>query len=208
MILNSHVIATCALALSLGSAALAQTSEIDSTQTKAAVLTGVVQTVSDHTLTIKDQSGLHSYSVPDGFRFRMGKEEIGIDQLKPGMPITADITDELTMRDVTVTRRMDGTVMQVTPGGLVLLDPRDGYVSYDFQDARGNELHYLTLDGREASLREVKIGDHLKGQLVTRFPPEIIDERIVQLDVASAPGLASAAGAPATSSQASSTSSP
>jgi hypothetical protein len=31
----------------------------------------------------------------------------------------------------------------------------------------------------------VKVGDHLKGELVTRFPPEIIDERIVQLDVAS-----------------------
>jgi hypothetical protein len=58
------------------------------------------------------------------------------------------------------------------------------------------------VDGQEASLREVKVGDHLRGELVTRFPPEVIDERIVQLDVASAPGLASAAGAPATSSQA------
>lgn len=208
MIRHSTVIAACALALSLGSAALAQTSEIDSTQTKAAVLTGVVQTVSGDTLTVKDPSGLHSYTVPDGFRFRMGGQEIGIDQLKPGMPITVEITDEVTTRDVTVTRRMDGTVMQVTPGGFVLRDPNNEYVSYDFQDARGNDLHYLTPEGREASLRDVKVGDHLKGELMTRFPPEIIDERIVQLDVASAPGIASAAGAPATSSQASATSSP
>jgi hypothetical protein len=51
----------------------------------------------------------------------------------------------------------------------------------------------------------VKVGDHLRGELVTRFPSEIIDERIVQLDVASAPGLASAGAA--TSSQVTGTSS-
>jgi hypothetical protein len=60
------------------------------------------------------------------------------------MPIAAEITDEVTTRDVTVTRRMDGTVMQVSPGGFVLRDPNKEYVSYDFQDARGNDLHYLT----------------------------------------------------------------
>ena len=44
------------------------------------------------------------------------------------------------------------------------------------------------------------MGDHLKGELITRFPPEVIDERIVQLDVASAPGLAAVVGTPAPSS--------
>ena len=200
MFRHSTVVVACALSMSVGSAALAQTSETDSTQTRAAVLTGTVQTVSGNTLTVQDPSGLHSYTVPDGFRFRMGGQEIGIDQLKPGTPITADITDEVTTRDVTITRRMDGTVMQVTPGGLVLLDPRNEYVSYDFQDPRGNDLHFLAPDGREASLREVKVGDHLKGELITRFPPEVIEERIVQLDVASAPGLAAVVGTPARSS--------
>jgi hypothetical protein len=190
MIRSSIVISACVLSLSFDSAARAQTSEVDSTQTRSSVINGVVQTVTDHTLTVRDPSGIHSYTVRDGFKFRNGEQELGIDELKPGMPITADITDEVTTRDVTITQRVDGTVMQVTPGGFVLLDPRKQYVSYDFQDAQRKDYHYVTIGGQELSLRDVKVGDHLQGQMVTRFPPEVIDERIVQLDVTT-PGLAS-----------------
>jgi len=190
MIRSSIVVSACVLSLGFGSAARAQTSEVDSTQTRSSLINGVVQTVTDHTLTVRDPSGVHSYTVPDGFKFRNGEQELGIDELKPGMPITADITDEVTTRDVTITQRVDGTVMQVTPGGFVLLDPQKQYVSYDFQDAQRKDYHYVTVSGQEASLRDVKVGDHLQGQMVTRFPPEIIDERIVQLDVTT-PGLAS-----------------
>jgi hypothetical protein len=180
------------LSLGFGSAALARSSVVMTTETKSAVLTGTVQTVSGNTLTIRDPSGVHAYTVPDGFKFRVGGKEVGIDGLEPGTPITAGITDEVDTRDVTDIQKVEGRVMQVTPGGFVLLDPQNKYVSYDFQDARGNDYHYLAPEGQEASLRDVKVGERLSGELVTRFPPQVIDERIVQLGVALTPGLASA----------------
>ena len=119
-----------------------------------------------------------------------------MDKLEPGTPITADITDEVDTRDVTDIQDVEGRVMQVTSGGFVLLDPQNKYVSYDFQDAHGNDYHYLAPEGQEASLRDVKLGEHLSGEIVTHFPPQVIDERIVQLDVPLTPGLASAPTTP------------
>jgi hypothetical protein len=193
---HSYVVAACMLSLGLGSAALAEPSIVMTTETKSAVLTGTVQTVSGNTLTVRDPSGVHAYTVPDGFKFRIGGQEVGIDRLEPGTSITADITDEVDTRDVTDIRKVDGRVMQVTSGGFVLLDPQNEYVSYDFQDARGNDYHYLAPEGHEASLRDVKLGEHLSGEIVTHFPPQVIDERIVRLDVALTPGLASAPRTP------------
>ncbi len=194
---HPYVVAACVLSLGLGSAALAQSSVATTTETKSAVLSGTVWTVSGNTLTVGDPSGVHAFTVSDGFRFRMGGQEVGVDKLQPGTPITAEITDEVTTRDVIDIRKVEGRVMQVTAGGFVLLDPQNKYVSYDFEDAHGNDYHYLAPDGQEASLRNVKPGEHLSGEIVTHFPPQVIDERIVQLDVAPTPGLASTPGTPA-----------
>lgn len=191
---NSYVVAACVLTMGLSSVALAESSAVTTTERKSAVLTGTVQTVSANTLSVREPDGVQTYVVPNGFKLRLGEREIGVDQLEAGTPITADITNEITTRDVTDTRQVEGKVVQVTPGGFVLLDPQNRYVSYDFQDERGNDYQYQAPDGQEASLREVKLGEHLSGEMVTHFPPQVIDERIVQLDVAVTPGLASAPG--------------
>ena len=184
------IVAACMLSLSLGSAALAQTSVTRSTVTRTFARTGVIQSISGDEVTVQDPDRIHEITVPDGFEVRMNGRDVGIDQLKPGMKVTEHVTDEVTTRDVTVTKRVDGTVMQVTPGGFVLLDPKDRYVSYDFTDPQGNDLHYLAPNGREDTLRNVEAGEHLRGTLVTRFPAQVIDERIVQLEAASAPKAA------------------
>jgi hypothetical protein len=188
--------AACVLSLSLGSVALAQTSVSTKTEIKAAVLSGVVQEISGNTVTVRELDGLRTFALPDGFKLRMGSKEIGIDELKPGMPVTADIVDQVTTREVTATKQVDGRVMQVAPGGFVLLDPNNQYVSYDFKDPQGGDYHYLASDGREDTLRDVKLGEHLQGTIVTHYPPQMIDERIVQLDVPTAPGLAAIRAAP------------
>ena len=196
---HSYVFASWVLTLGLGSTALAQSSVVTTNETKSAVLTGTVKAVSGDTLTVVDASGgVHAYAVPDGFEFRNGAKEVGLHQLEPGEAIRAEITDEISTRDLTDIKKVEGRVMQVTPSGFVLLDPRNEFVSYDFHDARGNGYHYRAPDGREAPLQEVKLGEHLSGVLVTHFPAQVIDERIVQLDVSTAPGLAAAPNAPAT----------
>jgi len=200
---NSSVVAACVLTLGLSSAALAASSAVTTTETKSAVVTGTVQAASANTLTVRGANGVQTYVVPESFKLRLGEREVGVDQLEPGMPITADITNEITTRNVTESRKVEGKVVQVTPGGFVLLDPRNQYVSYNFQDERGNDYRYRAPDGQDAPLHEVKLGEHLSGEMVTHFPPQIIDERIVQLDVAVTPGLATAPdtsseGAPAT----------
>jgi hypothetical protein len=199
---HASVVTACVLSLGLGRAALAQSAVVVTTENRSAIVTGTVQRVSGNTLTVREASGLHAYSVRDGFKLRKGNEEVGLDQLTPGEPITIDITDQVTTQHLSDVRRVEGKVMQVTPGGFVLLDPKNQYVSYDFEDARGDDYHYRAPEGQEASLRSVEVGEHLSGEMVTRFPAQVIDERIVQLDVTSTPGLAAARkppeGAPAT----------
>jgi len=186
MFLRSAVAASV-LSLSLGSAGLAQTSVTSSTVTKQTVRTGTIQTISGNKVTVQEADGVREVTVPDGFKFQVNGQDVGLDQLKPGMTVTAVITDQVTTRHVTVTKVLHGTVVQVAPGGFVVLDPKHNYVSYDFTDKEGNDLYFLAADGQEDSLRDVKVGDRLTGTIVTRLPPQVIDERIVQASAVAPP---------------------
>ena len=180
--LRHSIIAACALPLGLSSAALAQTSDTTSTVSKTFAEPGIVQAISPTDVTVRDSNGIETYPVTQGLEFRMNGKDVGIDQLKPGMKVTAEITDQVTTHDVTVTKVLDGKVVQFTPNGFVVLDSKDRYVPYDFTDAQGNDLHYRAPDGRDTSLRNVKLGEHLTGTLVTRFPAQVVAARSVMLD--------------------------
>ncbi|HZX43192.1 MAG TPA: hypothetical protein VFE93_15235 [Myxococcaceae bacterium] len=175
------------LSLGLGSAALAQTSVESSTVTKQTVRTGVIQTISGNKVTVKEASGVREVTVPDGFKFQVSGQDVGLDQLKPGMTVTAVITDQVTTRDVTVTKVVRGTVKLVTPGGFVVLDPHHNYVSYNFTDKDGNDLYYVAADGQEDSLRDVKVGDQLTGTIITKFPPQVVDKRTITASAVAPP---------------------
>ncbi|HVP61461.1 MAG TPA: hypothetical protein VMT11_12925 [Myxococcaceae bacterium] len=156
------------------------------------VKSGEVISVAGNKVVVREADGIHEYTVPDGFKFQLDGQDVGIDQLKPGMKVGALITDKTTTRDVTVTRVVSGTVMQVAPGGIVIKDAKGDLKSYNFKDPDGNDVYYAK-DGKEVLLRNVKKGERLTGTFVTKLPPQTISQRSVAARAVAPPEPAPAA---------------
>jgi hypothetical protein len=173
-------IAACLLSLALGPVALAQTSAATTTESiaqKTRNVSGVVETVAGNKVVLREADGLHEYNPPDGFKFDLNGQQVGVDQIKPGMAVNAQITDKVITRQVTLTTIQSGTVAQVAPGGIVLKDDATKDLkSYNFKDAAGNDIYYVK-DGKEVPLRNVKQGEHLAGTFVSTLPPQQVSQR-------------------------------
>jgi hypothetical protein len=170
-------IVACLLSLALSPIAFAQATSTESTKVTQTPKSGVVESVAGNKVVLKEADGLHEYTLPDGFKFALDGRQVGVDEIKPGMAVNAVITDTVTTRNVTVTRVASGTVAQVAPGGIVLKDDATGnYKSYNFKDAKGNDI-YFARDGQQVALRDVKQGDRLSGTVVTTLPPQVTTQR-------------------------------
>lgn len=187
-------IAVCVLSLSVGTAAFAQTSTTESVATKKTTKTGTVVSVSGNKVVLHEADGNHEYNPPPGFKVQVAGKDVGVDQLKPGMKVTAVITDQVTTRDVTVTKVVSGKVMTVAPSGFVILDNKGQYKSYNFTDADGNDIYFTQADGTSVPLRNnVQVGDQMSGTFVTKLPPQVIDKRSVTASAVAPPEPAPAA---------------
>ena len=115
---------------------------------------------------------MHEYTVPEGFKFHTATgPEIGVADLKPGMNVSATITDRTTVKDVVTTQNVNGTVKQVAPGGIVVETPTHDLQTYDFKDENGNDVRMM-FNGNDIPLRDVKLGDRLSGTIVTQYGPQ------------------------------------
>ena len=172
--------AACLLALAVSPVALAQTgaSSTESTALKQTLKQGTVEAVAGNKVVLREADGPHEYTLPDGFKFQLDGQPVGVDQIKPGMKVGAIVTDKVTTRNVTVTRVAKGTVMQVAPGGVVIKNEKGELKSYDFKDPDGNDV-YFAKDGKEVLLSTVKKGDRLTGTFVTKLPPQTTSQRSV-----------------------------
>jgi hypothetical protein len=185
------------LSLAFGSAAIAQTSTMESTTTKKTNINGTVVSVTGNKVVLAEAKGNREYNVPPGFKVQVDGKEVGVDQLKPGMKVNAVVTDQVTTRDVTVTKVVSGKVMTVAPGGFVLLT-NGKYVSYNFTDKDGNDIYFTQLDGTSVPLRNnVKEGDVMTGTFVTKLPPQVVSKRSVTASASAPPPPPEPAAAPA-----------
>jgi hypothetical protein len=142
-------IAACLLSLAISPVALAQgATATESTAVKQTVRQGTVEAVAGNKVVLNEADGLHEYTLPDGFKFQLDGQPVGVDQIKPGMTVGAVVTDKVTTRQVTVTKVAKGTVMQVAPGGIVLKDEKGELKSYNFKDPDGNDV-YFAKDGKQ-----------------------------------------------------------
>ena len=196
---HRSTLAACVLSVALGSAVLAQTSSTESTSVKQTTKSGEVVSVAGNKVVVKEADGTHEYNLPDGFKFKLDGRDVGVDELKPGMQVSAVITDRITTREVTATRVVSGTVMQVAPGGIVLKDSQGNLKSYNFKDPDGNDV-YFSSNGKEVSLRTVKTGERLTGTFVTKLPPQTVSQRsaVARAVAPAEPAPQVAAAAPAT----------
>ncbi|HUM11644.1 MAG TPA: hypothetical protein VLT82_11895 [Myxococcaceae bacterium] len=193
-------IAACLLSLAVSPVAFAQatgTTTTESTTVTHEVKGGIVEAVAGNKVIINEADGLHEYTLPDGFKFQLDGQPVGVDQIKPGMKVGALITDKITTRQVTVTRIASATVMQVAPGGIVVKNEKGDLKSYNFKDAAGNDIYFVR-DGKEVSLRSVKKGERLTGTFVTTLPPTQTAQRSVVAKAVAPPEPAPAEVAAAT----------
>lgn len=198
-------IATCLVSLALAPVALAQTTGATTTETTSVtheVKEGVIESVAGNKVVVREQDGLHEYTLPDGFTFNVNGQQVGVDQLTPGTTVGALITDKVTTRNVTLTRVASGKVMQVAPGGIVVKTPDGNLRSINFKDDAGNDITFVR-DGRTSvgagnpniSLRDVRVGDTLTGTFVTTLPPTQTTQRTVQAHATPPPAPAPAPAA-------------
>jgi hypothetical protein len=188
-------IAVCMLSLTIVSAASAQQSAstaTESTAVRTSTKSGTIESVAGNKVVLREADGLHEYNLPDGFKFQLAGRDVGVADIKPGMTVDAQITDTVTTRQVKLTRIDSGTVAQIAPGGIVLKEKDGNLRSYDFKDAAGNDIYFVR-DGKEVSLRNVKVGERLSGTFVSTLPPQETSQRAV---VAKATAPAAPAPAP------------
>ena len=171
-------IAVCLVALAMAPVALAQASSRESTAVTNQVKSGVVESVAGNKVVLREADGLHEYNLPDGFKFQLNGSDVGVADIKPGMTVNATVTDRITTRQVTLTRIASGTVAQIAPGGIVLKQQNGELKSYDFKDPAGNDV-YMVQDGKEVSLRNVKLGERLSGTFVSSLPAQQVSQRTV-----------------------------
>jgi hypothetical protein len=173
---------------------------------------GQIVSVGGNRVLVKESDGLHEYTVPEGFKFHSANGDIGVADLQPGMTVDAVITDKTTVKDVVTTENVSGTVAQVAPGGIVVKTSNNELKSYNFKDENGNDVR-MNFNGKDVSLRDVKVGDRLSGTIVTKYGPQTTTLRSATASVASppaepAPPPAMAAATPAHSKKLPHTASP
>ena len=181
---------TSALSMLASLSALAQTSEM--TSTKTTQKKGVIQAVYGNHVVVKEPDGTREYTVPEGFKFQMNGKDLTVDQLQPGMKVSATINEQTTTREVTTTKVVSGQVMQVAPGGVVVKAPNGELKSYDVKDAQGRDVT-IVRNGKEIPLTDLKVGDKLNATIVTTYPPQVVTKRSVAASVSPAPQPAAAA---------------
>ena len=93
-------IAACLLSLAVSAVALAQTgaSSTESTAVKQTLKQGTVESVAGNKVVLREADGPHEYTLPDGFKFQLNGQSVGVDQIKPGMQVGAVVTDKITGR--------------------------------------------------------------------------------------------------------------
>ncbi len=172
-------VAVCLLSLAVSPLALAQTTTTESTSVTHDVKAGEVEAVYGNKVVVKEADGLHEYAVPEGFKWQLDGQAVGIDQLQPGMKVGAVITDQVTTRKVKLTRVASAKVLQIAPGGIVVKNEKGELRSYNFKDSSGNDIRFVR-DHKEVSLRSVKLGEKLTGTIVTTLPAQMISQRTVE----------------------------
>jgi len=176
--------------------AAAQTGGSVTTTTKTTHKSGVIDAVWGNNVVLREADGTtHEYTVPDGFQFQMNGQNVAVADLKPGMTVDATITDQTTTKDVTVTRNVSGTVMQVAPGGIVVRDASGKLTSYGASDLQGRDVTItrsgqnvtVLRDARPIMLSQLRKGDRLNATIVTDLPPQTVTSRSVSAKVTPAP---------------------
>jgi LPXTG-motif cell wall-anchored protein len=196
-------VAACALVL-LSSRASAQAT---SSTTSRAVPFEIVS-VDGNKVVAKTDRGYREVTVPPDFKINMDGKDIGVGDLKPGMKGTAMVDTTTTSTPVTVTDVKNGQVLAVAGNSIIVA--QDGTTKkYTLGDVRDRNAT-IYKDGQRVELSQLKVGDMLTAQIITRKPPTVTTSTSIKSASVMGGGAASkpAAAAPAASAPAAASSAP
>lgn len=147
--------------------------------------------VDGNNLVVRNETGTHTYSVPDDFRFTVDGRKLAVQELKPGMKGTAVVTTKTTLVPVTVTEIKTGTVVSATNHTVTVRTP-DGVRRFmqSELDERGVQI---LKDGRVIYIRDLRQGDQITATIFSKAPPTTLTETEVQATLAQAATAAPAA---------------
>jgi LPXTG-motif cell wall-anchored protein len=177
-----------------------------SSSTSARTVHATIVDVSGNTVVARTDQGTKEYTVPDGFKFQMNGQDIGVADLKPGMKVTATITTTTTVTPVTVTEVSQAEVLAVA-GGAIITRGANGNRKWTIEDVNSHDIRIFR-DGKEVEISQLKVGDRLTATIVSHHPPTVVSSQSVKAAVSgapakpapaptAAPSMAAAAPAPA-----------
>jgi LPXTG-motif cell wall-anchored protein len=151
--------------------------------------------VSGNTVVARTAQGTKEYTVPDGFKFQMNGQDIGVADLKPGMKVSATITTTTTVTPVTVTEVRQAEVLAVAGGAIITRGP-NGNRKWTMEDINSHDIRIFR-DGKEVEISQLKVGDRLTATIVSHHPPTVVSSQSVKASVAGAPAKPAPTAAPA-----------
>jgi LPXTG-motif cell wall-anchored protein len=180
------LVGACVFGLGIGTAWAQQPTVTKSSETKAFE----VIEVHGNKVVAKTADGTKEYTIPEDFRFTVGDKQISVHELKPGMKGTATITSITTSTPVTVTEVRNGTVMRAS-GSSVTVRTDNGIQMFTQHDANERGVTIMRA-GREATIADLRAGDHLTATIVTTKPPEVVTQQQVDAMIKESPSPAAA----------------
>lgn len=134
---------------------------------------GVVVSVYGNNLVVHESGVNREYDVPEGFTFTVDGKKLTVDELKPGMLLTATVTTTTTPQVVQTTQVKHGKVLKVVGNGMIV------------RTAEGTK-HYKNIpsdfvflvNGQEKSIYEIREGMVLTANIVHESAIEVTQREI------------------------------
>jgi len=128
--------------------------------------------------------------VPDSDRFVIDGKSVSVTELKPGTTLTQTITTVTTPRYVNSVRVLKGKIWHINKPNTVILTLPDG----TNQSYKIPNHATVTVDGRPASVFDLKKGHMLQATIVTDEPQSIVARHKTVVGQGPAPALPPLAG--------------
>jgi len=163
-----RAIACASLVLLVGGIAAAQELSVE-------IRSGTVLAVNGNELVVRGPLGVRAFTVPEGFVFNMDDKKLTIDDLKPGMPISAVIKTTKTPVPMTATEVKEGTVIH-TIGSALVVKMSDGEMrKFSSKELESQDL-IIIRNGKQISPYDLKKGDTFSATIVTELPPQTVTD--------------------------------
>jgi LPXTG-motif cell wall-anchored protein len=156
-------------------------------QTTVELKSGEVVAVDGNRLVVRGPEGVKEYNVPEGFRFDMDGKSLSVNDLKPGMKLSAIITVTEKPIQMTTTEVREAEVLHKV-GSTIVVRTTDGEIKrFSPKDVKEKDIIMHDRQGNPIEIGNLDKGDTVTATIVTKQPPTTLTERDFQVFVENPP---------------------